>query len=231
MGLLVALVILLLWLGHLVYSLLFVELSLLSPWVYIHVLLQAYLYTGLFITGHDAMHGLVSKNRALNDWAGRIACLLFAGLAYRKLRSNHYLHHLYPATEKDPDYYTGSQNFWLWWLVFLKRYLTIGQMIFMAVAFNVLKLWIPGSVLVVFWIVPSVLATFQLFFFGTYLPHRQPHTVTMEPHYARTQRGPHWWAMLSCYFFGYHWEHHEIPQTPWWQLYRLKNSKLAPDHE
>jgi beta-carotene ketolase (CrtW type) len=29
--------------------------------------------------------------------------------------------------------------------------------------------------------------------------------------------------MLSCYFFGYHYEHHESPQTPWWKLYQIKN--------
>jgi beta-carotene ketolase (CrtW type) len=28
--------------------------------------------------------------------------------------------------------------------------------------------------------------------------------------------------MISCYFFGYHFEHHESPQTPWWRLYQSK---------
>jgi beta-carotene/zeaxanthin 4-ketolase len=27
------------------------------------ILLQGYLYTGLFITGHDAMHGTVARNK------------------------------------------------------------------------------------------------------------------------------------------------------------------------
>jgi beta-carotene ketolase (CrtW type) len=28
--------------------------------------------------------------------------------------------------------------------------------------------------------------------------------------------------MMSCWFFGYHWEHHEHPRLPWWQLYSTK---------
>ena len=30
-------------------------------------------------------------------------------------------------------------------------------------------------------------------------------------------------AMVSCYFFGYHFEHHDSPGTPWWKLYAVKN--------
>ncbi|RZL43682.1 MAG: fatty acid desaturase, partial [Pedobacter sp.] len=27
---------------------------------------------------------------------------------------------------------------------------------------------------------------------------------------------------ITCYFFGYHLEHHQKPATPWWQLYKSK---------
>jgi len=226
MGVVIALTVLLCWLGHLVYSLLGAPLSAVSGYSYVHVLIQTYLYTGLFITGHDAMHGLVNSSRKVNDLFGWIASIFFAGLSYRKLRENHYLHHQFPASEKDPDYYMGSQNVFVWWFVFLKRYATVWQFLFMAVVFNVLKIWIDTPRLIVFWIVPAILSSFQLFFVGTYLPHRKPHEGTMEPHRARSQKGPHWWAMLSCYFFGYHWEHHEIPRIPWWQLYREKDRNL-----
>jgi len=226
MGVFVAILILVCWLGHLVWSLLYAPLSADSVWMYFHLVLQAYLYTGLFITGHDAMHGLVSPNRKLNDFLGWLVSVFFAGLSYKKLRTNHYRHHRFPATEKDPDYYTRSQNVFVWWFVFLKRYATVWQFLFMAVVFNVLKIWIDVPRLIVFWIVPAVLASFQLFFVGTYLPHRKPHSDDMRPHRARSQSGPHWWAMLSCYFFGYHWEHHEIPRIPWWQLYREKDKSL-----
>ncbi|MGQ8338846.1 fatty acid desaturase [Sunxiuqinia sp. A32] len=226
MGIIIAILVVLFWLLHLCYSLFFVTVSWGNPWLYIHVFIQAYLYTGLFITGHDAMHGLIAKRMKTNTIFGWISSLSFAGLSYQKLRKNHYLHHQFPGTEKDPDFYVKSQNFFLWWFTFLKRYATIWQFLFMAVAFNLLKIWIAVPSLIIFWIVPAVLSTFQLFFVGTYLPHRKPHLDYMKPHKARSQRGPHWWAMLSCYFFGYHWEHHENPRAPWWRLYQLKDDGI-----
>jgi beta-carotene ketolase (CrtW type) len=139
------------------------------------------------------------------------------------LIKNHFKHHKNPGEEADPDFYTKSQNFFIWWGTFLWRYSTIIQLIIMAVVFNVLKMWFDENSIILFWIVPAFLGTFQLFFFGTYLPHKYPHTEIMQPHKARTQKRNHLWAMLSCYFFGYHYEHHESPRTPWWKLYKMKN--------
>jgi beta-carotene/zeaxanthin 4-ketolase len=223
MGLLIALVIILLWLAHLVYLLVFTEVSFTSPMTLVHIAIQTYLYTGLFITAHDAMHGLVSRNKLINNGVGRISTQLFAALSYSRLLEKHKLHHRFPGEEADPDYCVYSQNFWRWWFSFLKNYVKIWQIVILAIVFNVLQIWVNQLNLVFFWILPSVLATFQLFYFGTYRPHRLPHTESMMPHNARTQNGPHWWAMLSCYFFGYHFEHHESPHTPWWKLYQFKN--------
>ena len=61
-GVLIALTVLGAWLGHLVWLLVAAGLSLASPLAYLHIALQAYLCTGLFITGHDAMHGTVSRS-------------------------------------------------------------------------------------------------------------------------------------------------------------------------
>ncbi|MEL7193577.1 MAG: fatty acid desaturase, partial [Bacteroidota bacterium] len=36
------------------------------------------------------------------------------------------------------------------------------------------------------------------------------------------QKRNHMWAFLTCYFFGYHFEHHDSPNTPWWKLWELK---------
>lgn len=55
MGILIAVVVIGLWGAHLFYILSSVEVDFASPVFYLHVVLQAYLYTGLFITGHDAM--------------------------------------------------------------------------------------------------------------------------------------------------------------------------------
>jgi len=224
MGVLVALSIMVLWAAHLVYILTSVDVSLTNPWMYLHMAVQGYLYTGLFITGHDAMHQLVSKNKIVNNAIGYSAVFLFAGMSYRKLIKNHWDHHKYPATDKDPDFYTKSQRFWPWWFTFMVRYTTIFQLMVMAVAYNLLFRFagILQANLIVLWIIPAFLGTFQLFYFGTYRPHKKPHTDEMTKHRARTLRKNHLWAMLSCYFFGYHLEHHQSPGTPWWQLYKMK---------
>ena len=228
MGIIIAFIIISIWASHLTYSLLYVNVDFTNPVFYLHILLQGYLYTGLFITAHDAMHGTVSKNKFINKSIGSISTLLFAGLSYNKLIKNHFKHHKSPGENEDPDFYTKSQNFFIWWGTFLWRYTTITQLIIMAVVFNVLKIWFDEISIILFWIVPAFLGTFQLFFFGTYLPHKYPHTESMQPHKARTQKRNHLWAMLSCYFFGYHYEHHESPRTPWWRLYKLKegNSEI-----
>lgn len=222
MGVFIAIVVLILWLGHLLYSLFMVEPNLMSPFFYLHILIQAYLYTGLFITAHDSMHGTVSKNRKLNNFIGHLSTTLFAFLSYNVLRKKHYQHHRFPGTDKDPDFSPRSNNFFVWWFVFMKNYVTWWQLVLMAVAFNVLLIWFSEIQVIAFWVIPAILATFQLFFFGTFLPHRRPHSHEMEPHKSRTQMKNHLWAMLSCYFFGYHHEHHESPTTPWWQLYKTK---------
>jgi len=226
MGILIAILVMGAWGAHLYYILTGVDVALDNPWMYVHLLIQTYLYTGLFITGHDAMHGTVSKSRKVNDVVGFLSALLFAGLSYGKLKKNHGRHHKYPATEKDPDYFVKSQNFWLWWGMFVWRYLTVTQILIMAGIYNLLK-YVGGIAepsIVVFWIAPAILGTLQLFFFGTYLPHRQSHTDQMQPHKARTQKKNHLWAMISCYFFGYHYEHHDAPHTPWWKLYKSKQT-------
>ena len=222
MGIVISSTVIIFWLLHLIYSLSYVEVNFASPLFYFHVLLQGYLYTGLFITGHDAMHGNISANKSINQIFGTLASFLFAGLSYSRLMKNHFKHHANPGLDDDPDFYTKSQNFIIWWAVFMFRYTTISQIIIMAIAFNLLKIFFQETSIWFFWVIPAFVGTLQLFFFGTYLPHRYPHEQNMKPHNARTQRANHVWAMLSCYFFGYHFEHHASPKTPWWKLYQLK---------
>jgi len=224
MGIFIASLIILLWAGHLFYALSYADTDFSSVWFYVHILVQAYFYTGLFITGHDAMHGTVSENKNVNKFIGQLSSFLFAALSYKRLFKNHFLHHKYPGEEKDPDFYVRSQNFFMWWGAFLFRYTTVIQLILMGIIFNLLKLFFPEKNIIFFWVLPAVLSTFQLFFFGTFLPHRYPHLEEMRPHNARTQKKNHLRAMLSCYFFGYHYEHHDTPKTPWWQLYKVKGS-------
>lgn len=189
---------------------------------WVHLILQIWLFTGLFITAHDAMHGSISKNRFINNGFGATASMLYAGLWYPKLLQKHGLHHLFPATEQDPDYTTGNQNFFVWWYRFMRQYITIWQLLIMAILFNVGLVWFNEKQLIVLWVIPSIASTFQLFYFGTFIPHRLPHTEEMGPDMSRSLSKNHFVAMMTCYFFGYHSEHHAFPRTPWWQLYRIK---------
>lgn len=188
-----------------------------NPLLYLFVLLQMHLYTGLFITAHDAMHGTVSSNKTINNAIGLITTFLYAAFWYPKLYKKHHQHHRHVHTADDPDYHYG--NFITWYFNFIRNYLSIWQVVFMAALFNVLMIWIPQANLLLFWVVPSLLSTLQLFYFGTYQPHKGEHD---NQHHSRTQRKNHLLAFLSCYFFGYHYEHHASPGTPWWKLWKMK---------
>ena len=188
------------------------------------VLLMTFLYTGLFITAHDAMHGIVSKTRWVNRAIGTLCALLFSFNFFSKLNPAHHEHHRYVATEKDPDYYHGS--FVRWYVKFLWQYVTIWQIVLMAITYNLLKLVFPMENLIVFWMLPAVLSTVQLFYFGTYLPHRGEHTAD-DPYKSNPHRRSHLYAFITCYFFGYHYEHHAYPATPWWLLWRVKDRLIG----
>jgi beta-carotene/zeaxanthin 4-ketolase len=69
-----------------------------------------------------------------------------------------------------------------------------------------------------FWAFPLILSSLQLFYFGTFLPHRQPLEGYNNFHRANSTQLPIFLSFLSCYHFGFHQEHHEFPYIPWWQL-------------
>lgn len=222
MGVFIALIIIAAWAGHLGYSLTTVIIDWQNPWMYVHIVVQTWIFTGLFITGHDAMHGTVSPKKWINNSIGFFVTLMYAGMWYPTLIRQHRKHHQYSATEGDPDFCVKSQNFFSWWFSFMKAYLTIGQLVFMAVLFNVGLIYFSELRLLLLWVLPAILSTFQLFYFGTYQPHKLPHTGSMQPYNSRTLPRNHFWAFVSCYFFGYHYEHHASPGTPWWKLYEKK---------
>ena len=194
------------------------EFNFINPLSYLLILVQMHLYTGLFITAHDAMHGTVSSNKKVNNFIGQLCTALYAVFPFQKLNTKHHQHHKYVHTESDPDYHQGI--FFTWYVRFIKEYIAWWQIVIMAIIYNVLKLWIAEINLLTFWVVPSLLSTLQLFYFGTWLPHHGSHT---NKHQSSTQNKNHVLAFLSCYFFGYHYEHHDSPQTPWWKLWQLKN--------
>lgn len=195
-----------------------------SPLVWLMFLLQTHLFTGLFITAHDAMHGaLAPKFPKLNHILGRVAATLFLFNNYDAMRPKHYAHHRHVGTELDPDFHKGSAGFFSWYKDFLMEYISWKQIALAAIFFNLLK-WVVGigdTQLVLYWVIPSLLSTFQLFYFGTFVPHMGEH-ASDNLHKSHSLGKNHAYAFLSCYFFGYHYEHHDKPGTPWWLLWREK---------
>jgi beta-carotene ketolase (CrtW type) len=194
-----------------------------SPvWLGAAVLIQTFLHTGLFITGHDAMHGTVCPaNRRINDAIGWLVIKLYALFDYDVLKEKHWEHHADPVSDDDPDFHDGGQDrFWPWYVGFLREYMGVWQFVGMAIAFNVLHHLVGVSLwnLNLLWVAPSLLSTLQLFYFGTYLPHRRPASGFKDGHHATSNAFAPWLSFLTCYHFGYHWEHHAHPETPWWRL-------------
>jgi beta-carotene ketolase (CrtW type) len=188
--------------------------------------LQILLYTGLFITAHDAMHGIVShKNQTLNKFIGQLSLSLFALFSLKKMQPKHNQHHTYPASDKDPDYHDGRHTSILAWFTrFFTAYASWMQIVSLAIIFNLLHYFfgIAQINLILFWLIPSLISTFQLFYFGTYLPHREAKPDFVDEHRARSNDYPVWLSFLTCYHFGYHWEHHRYPWVPWWKLPRIR---------
>ena len=214
-GIAFAVVIILTWLGSTLF--LFSNQFEIPFLLYIPIILfQTHLFTGLFITAHDAMHGLVSPSKKINIWTGRIATTLFMFNNFDRILPKHINHHKFVGTDKDPDYH--PTNFLHWYLSFLREYINWKQILFTALLFNLIILFVPVKLVVLFWIIPSILSTLQLFLFGTYLPHRGSHE-SGDPNKSKSQAKNHILAFFTCYFFGYHREHHQKPHVPWWRLY------------
>jgi beta-carotene/zeaxanthin 4-ketolase len=236
LGLLISLVIITLWVTSLIF-LLFIKISNLTFFaIIVSIFLRTFLQTGLFITAHDAMHSTVfPNNRKINNLIGSTATALYAFLDYRTLQNKHRMHHHFPASQDDPDFHDGSNSSILsWYFKFMKGYLESRQIwiIFAGVVF-VLFLFkyafnISTLSFTLFWILPMLFSSFQLFYFGTFLPHRPPAQGFLDHHCANSSSYSVFWSFVTCYHFGYHWEHHEYPKTPWYRLPTLRTEAHVP---
>ncbi len=186
------------------------------------VVVNTLLSTGLFITAHDAMHGVVLPGSArVNRAVGQVALGVYAAFAFQPLFEAQHRHNRRPARADDPDYHDGERpGFVRWYLRFMRRYLTLGQVVRLAVVFNVLVhvLGVPEARVLLLWVLPLLLSTTQLFYFGTYRTHREPAGGYPDAHRSTSNDFPVWLSFLTCFHFGYHHEHHANPQAPWWRL-------------
>jgi beta-carotene ketolase (CrtW type) len=237
-GVLIALTIIVIWAASLFFFLSTHWTELGIWWIVPSVCWQTFLYTGLFITAHDAMHGLVAPhNLHINHFIGRVAVNLYALFPYNKLLQKHWEHHRHPASEFDPDFHNGKQkNFFAWYLHFLTNYWCWRQVIGLTLIFHSTNLLLNVSKinLILFWALPAILSSVQLFYFGTFLTHKEPRTGYENIHRAQSTHLLPFWSFLTCYHFGYHEEHHEYPRVPWWKLpavYKMKRGEsVISDH-
>jgi beta-carotene ketolase (CrtW type) len=65
---------------------------------------------------------------------------------------------------------------------------------------------------------PSLLASVQLFYYGTYLVHDKDGVI-------KNSNLPDWLITATSYNFGYHQEHHKYPKVPWNKLRRDMSDK------
>lgn len=221
-GLLVACSVITLWAVSLTY-LLTVSIAELPIYrLVLAVVWQTFLYTGLFVTAHDAMHGVVfPQNRLINNFIGTLTALGYALFSFRELSEKHWQHHHYPASDRDPDFHDGKHlSFWAWYGQFIKGYWswrrTWGFTGLFIVSYGLFH--VSDFNLFLFWMLPAILSSLQLFYFGSFLPHREPVEGYSDRHRARTLHLPFFLSFLTCYHFGYHHEHHTYPHLPWWQL-------------
>lgn len=186
------------------------------------VALRTWLHTGLFIVAHDAMHGTLAPRRPrLNGALGALAVGLYALFPFATLAREHRRHHAAPGSADDPDFHDGAHpGFGRWYLRFMGHYLRWPQVVGHAVIFNVLRhgLRVSQVNLLAFWVLPALASTVQLFHFGTFRPHREPAAGYADAHRARSNDYGPALSLLTCFHFGYHWEHHQWPGLPWWAL-------------
>ncbi|MCI5043078.1 MAG: fatty acid desaturase [Aquisalinus sp.] len=206
-----------------------------APLALLLILAQCWLFVGFFITAHDAMHGSLAPGRPrVNSAIGAFLLFTYAGFGWRKLKTAHMAHHASPGSADDPDFNADDpHSFWPWYILFFKRYFGIVSFLFVlsVVLIYVLVLGADYFNVVLFYGVPSIASSLQLFYFGTYRPHRHGQGDFPDMHNARTNDYPVWLSLLTCYHFGYHHEHHLYPQEPWWRLPLRRSERMVASGE
>ena len=174
-----------------------------------HLMTLIWQYVGLFIISHDLHHS--EKPSLYDEILGRLSLLLYGGFILEDFSKNHKNHHKYPGIQfKDPDF--DNSNPIIWYLKFMSRYINTQQMLIEISVFFILQSNnINYENMLLFWFIPCIYASIQLFVYGTYLVHKSDKVIINSnlPKYINT---------FTCYNFGYHREHHKKPKIPWYEL-------------
>jgi beta-carotene/zeaxanthin 4-ketolase len=192
---------------------------------------QCWLSVGMFIVAHDAMHGSLAPGRPrLNALVGAAVLFLYAGFGWRRMRDAHFAHHRAPGSADDPDFDEHHPDrFWPWYAGFLRRYFGWRSGVYVSTVVSIywLVLDVPMVKIVLLYGVPAIASSLQLFYFGTYRPHRHADAFA-DRHRARSEGWGSMLSLLTCFHFGYHHEHHLSPHVPWWGLPARRRLALEP---
>ena len=174
-----------------------------------HILTLTWQYVGLFIISHDLHHA--EKPSLYQQFLGRLSLICYGGFLLEQFSEKHRLHHEFPGeVGKDPDF--DDSNGIIWYLKFMTRYINFYQVFIQIIVYNLAKYCnFEDNNLIFFWLIPSVFASIQLFFYGTYLVHEKDGVI-------KNSNLPDWLVTLTSYNFGHHQNHHNEPKKPWFEL-------------
>lgn len=201
---------------------------------------QCWLSVGVFIVCHDAMHGtLVPGKPKLTSAIGAVLLFLYAGFAWRQLRDAHFAHHKLAGRAGDPDFDEHHpDDFGRWYGTFFRRYFGWRSIAFVHTVVGIywLVLDVPMAQIVLLYGLPALGSSLQLFYFGTFRPHRHmkgksPTLLGAEPfsdrHNTRSEDFGTFVSLATCFHFGYHLEHHRRPDVPWWALPQARRAGVG----
>jgi len=215
------------WLGIHAYGMFVFELTWTNwPFALALAAVQCWLSVGVFIVCHDAMHGsLVPGKPKLNGAIGTVLLALYAGFAWRQLRDAHFAHHKLAGHAGDPDFDEHHPgDFRRWYATFFRRYFGWRSILFVHTVVGIywLVLDIPMVQIVMLYGLPALASSLQLFYFGTFRPHRhmpgEDAAAFADRHNTRSEGFGTIASLATCFHFGYHLEHHRRPDVPWWAL-------------
>ena len=196
---------------------------------------QCWLSVGVFIVCHDAMHGsLVPGHPRANSVIGAVLLALYAGFAWKQLRDAHFAHHKLAGRPGDPDFDEDHpDDFWRWYGTFFRRYFGWRSIAFVHTVVGIywLALDVPMAQIVLLYGLPALGSSLQLFYFGTFRPHRhlrgEDAAVFADRHNTRSEEFGPLASLASCFHFGYHLEHPRRPVVPWWALPQARRAGVG----
>lgn len=223
------------WLAIHFYALFVFELSLATvPSALVLAVVQCWLSVGVFIVSHDAIHGSLAPGRErLNAAVGAVLLFLYAGFRWGLVSRAHHTHHALSGHAGDPDFDEHHPDrFWPWYATFFRRYFGWQSLLFVHVVVGIywIGFGVPMAQIVLLYGAPALLSSLQLFYFGTYRPHRHREAFVDE-HKARSDGFGTFTSLVTCFHFGYHLEHHHRPDVPWWALPAARRAGVAMPQE